>query len=50
MIITIRYFVGPHQIVEIRKREQIKNLPSKNLVEHGYARIEALMEEDSVKQ
>ena len=36
--------VGPHQISEIRKREQLKNLPSKNLVDHGYARIEELME------
>ncbi len=36
--------VGPHQISEIRKREQLKKLSSKNLVEHGYARIEELME------
>lgn len=35
--------VGPHQIAEIRKREQLKNLPAKNLIEHGYARIEHLM-------
>jgi YidC/Oxa1 family membrane protein insertase len=36
--------VGPHQIAEIRARERIKNLPAKNLVEHGYARVEELME------
>lgn len=37
--------VGPHQVVEIRKREQLKGLPAKNLVEHGYARVEQLMAE-----
>ncbi len=37
--------VGPHQIAEIRKREQLKNLPAKNLIEHGYARVEHLMNE-----
>jgi YidC/Oxa1 family membrane protein insertase len=37
--------VGPHQIEEIRKREQLKNLPPKNLIKHGYARVEELMEE-----
>lgn len=35
--------VGPHQIREIRAREKLKNLPPKNLVEHGYARVEDLM-------
>lgn len=37
--------VGPHQIEEIRKREQLKNLPTKNLIKHGYCRVEELMEE-----
>ncbi|MDO5577381.1 MAG: CDP-glycerol glycerophosphotransferase family protein, partial [Fibrobacter sp.] len=37
--------VGPHQIEEIRKREQLKNLPAKNLIKHGYCRVEELMEE-----
>jgi hypothetical protein len=37
--------VGPHQIAEIRARERLKNLPPKNLVEHGYARVEQLMGE-----
>ena len=42
--------VGPHQIAEIRKREQLKNLPSKNLVEHGYGRIEELMKQSETKK
>lgn len=38
------FCVGPHQIQEIRKREKLKQLPPKNLFEHGYARLEQLME------
>jgi YidC/Oxa1 family membrane protein insertase len=41
--------VGPHQVAEIRKREEIKNLSAKNLVEHGYARVEELMVDAAVK-
>lgn len=37
--------VGPHQIEEIRKREQLKKLAAKNLIMHGYARVEELMAE-----
>lgn len=37
--------VGPHQINEIRKREQLKGLPAKNLVQHGYGRVEDLFTE-----
>ncbi len=40
---------GQHQIDEIRKRESLKNLPAKNLVPHGYARIENLMKQASVR-
>ncbi len=36
---------GPHQIREIRKREELYHLPAKNLIPHGYARIEELMAE-----
>ncbi len=39
------FCVGPHQMREIRKREELKGLPAKNLVEHGYTRLERLMEE-----
>jgi YidC/Oxa1 family membrane protein insertase len=35
--------VGPHQIKEIRRREELEGLRQKNLVEHGYARVEHLM-------
>lgn len=35
---------GPHQIREIRRREELKSLTKKNLVEHGYGRLEELME------
>lgn len=37
--------VGQHQIDEIRKREKMKDLPAKNLIPHGYARVEDLQEE-----
>jgi YidC/Oxa1 family membrane protein insertase len=40
--------VGPHQIKEIRKRELLKSLPQKNLVKHGYARIENLMHDAEI--
>jgi YidC/Oxa1 family membrane protein insertase len=42
--------VGPHQIAEIRKREQLKNLPAKNLVEHGYGRVEELMQQSKLQK
>ncbi len=41
--------VGQHQINEIRKREQIKNLPPKNLIPHGYARVEELFKQASTR-
>ena len=34
---------GPHQITEIRRREAMEKLPAKNLVAHGYHRLEELM-------
>lgn len=40
------FCVGPHQKEEIRKREQLKGLPPKNLVDHGYARLDSLMEKN----
>ncbi len=33
---------GPHHMKEIRRREEMKNLPPKNLVPHGYHRLEHL--------
>ncbi|MEC9376112.1 MAG: CDP-glycerol--glycerophosphate glycerophosphotransferase [Pseudomonadota bacterium] len=35
---------GPHQLKEIRKREAMLNLPPKKLFEHGYHRLEELLE------
>lgn len=36
---------GPHQLRELRRREEIQGLAAKNLVPHGYHRIEQLIEE-----
>ncbi|MBW6521006.1 MAG: CDP-glycerol glycerophosphotransferase family protein [Desulfoarculaceae bacterium] len=36
---------GPYQIDEIRAREKQVGLPAKNLIEHGYGRLEALIKE-----
>jgi len=34
---------GPHQMREIRRREQLHALPAKQLVPHGYGRLEELL-------
>lgn len=36
---------GPHQMREIRQRETVAGLPAKNLLAHGYHRLDALIEE-----
>ncbi|MDH3435244.1 MAG: CDP-glycerol glycerophosphotransferase family protein [Gammaproteobacteria bacterium] len=36
---------GPHHVEEIRKRESLHNLNPKQLIEHGYARLEQLIDE-----
>jgi YidC/Oxa1 family membrane protein insertase len=36
---------GPHHIGEIRKRESLHKLKPKQLIEHGYARLEQLIDE-----
>ena len=38
------FCAGPHQAAEIRKREALHGLPAKKLVEHGYFRLEDLLE------
>ena len=43
------FCVGPHQAAEIRKRELLKGLPEKHLFEHGYHRLEQLIEEAASK-
>jgi CDP-glycerol:poly(glycerophosphate) glycerophosphotransferase len=42
------FCVGPHQMQEIRKREKLHGLPAKNLVEHGYRRLERLIAKNAV--
>lgn len=37
--------VGPHHINEIRERERMLGLPGKELVEHGYGRLDTIMTE-----
>jgi CDP-Glycerol:Poly(glycerophosphate) glycerophosphotransferase len=39
------FCAGPHQVREIRRREELAGLPPKQLVEHGYTRIETLVTE-----
>ena len=36
--------VGPHQIAEVRKREEMEGLPAKNLVEVGYDLLDRTIE------
>lgn len=35
----------PHHVAEIRRREELKGLPPKHLVAHGYGRLERLVED-----
>jgi len=42
------FCTGPHQIQEIRRREQMKNLPPKHLFDYGHPRLERVM--DAVRQ
>ncbi len=39
------FCAGPHHVKEIRAMEEKYNLPVKNLVEHGSARLDIIMEE-----
>jgi len=39
------FCAGPHHVKEIRAMEALYNLPRKNLVEHGYGRLDAIIEE-----
>ncbi|MFQ5995263.1 MAG: CDP-glycerol glycerophosphotransferase family protein [Acidiferrobacterales bacterium] len=39
------FCVGPHQLCEIRRREELNKLKAKHLFEHGYHRLEELMAE-----
>lgn len=39
------FCAGPHHVAEIRAMEERYALPAKNLVEHGYGRLDAIIEE-----
>jgi len=39
------FCAGPYHVKEIRAMEEKYNLPAKNLVEHGYGRLDSIMEE-----
>ncbi len=39
------FCAGPHHLKEIRAMEKKYQLPAKNLVEHGYARLDSIIEE-----
>jgi YidC/Oxa1 family membrane protein insertase len=39
------FCTGPHQIREIRRREQLKGLPAKHLFDYGHPRLEAVVAE-----
>ncbi len=43
------FCAGRHQVQEIQKRESLQKLPAKHLYEHGYHRLELLMDEASHK-
>jgi YidC/Oxa1 family membrane protein insertase len=38
------FCAGPHQVAEIRKREEVKNLPARHLFDYGHPRLEEVME------
>jgi YidC/Oxa1 family membrane protein insertase len=39
------FCTGPHQVQEIRRREELKELPAKQLFEYGHPRLEEVIEQ-----
>src|SRR5690606_13476687 len=39
------FCTGPHQIKEIRRREELKGLPAKHLFDYGHPRLEQVLHE-----
>lgn len=39
------FCTGPHQVAEIRRREELKNLPAKHLYDYGHPRLEEVIEQ-----
>lgn len=42
------FCTGPHQVAEIRRREELKNLPAKHLYDYGHPRLEDVIEQGRV--
>lgn len=40
------FCVGPHQAAEIRETERVYGSPAKNLVEHGFGRLDSILAEN----
>jgi hypothetical protein len=38
------FCTGPHHIVETRRHERLKNKPQKNIVAHGYGRLDQILQ------
>jgi YidC/Oxa1 family membrane protein insertase len=38
------FCTGPHQVAEIRRREELKGLPAKHLFDYGHPRLEEMIE------
>ncbi len=41
------FCAGPHQVAEIRRREQLEGLPAKQIFEYGHPRLEAVIAEQA---
>lgn len=39
------FCTGPHQVAEIRRREELKGLPAKHLFDYGHPRLEEVIEQ-----
>ena len=44
------FCTGPHQVKEIRKREELKGLPAKQLFDYGHPRLEQVIEQGKTFQ
>lgn len=44
------FCVGPHHVKEIRETEKIYNLKEKKLIEHGYGRLDSIIEMNSKRK
>jgi len=44
------FCTGPHQVAEIRRREELKGLPAKHLFDYGHPRLEQVIAEGQAHQ